>query len=105
MNEDLWDDIPQVSDMENEILTYTFTEEEIKKAILQMEHNKAPGPNGFLAEFYQCFWEIIKTDLMALFMEFHKGNLPLYSLNFGVITLLPKKKKLSRYNNIDLFVF
>jgi hypothetical protein len=29
---------------------------------------------------------------MTLFMEFHEGNLPLHSLNFGTIILLPKKK-------------
>ncbi len=34
---------------------------------------------------------IVKNDLMALFREFHKGTLPLYSLNFGIIVLLPKK--------------
>jgi hypothetical protein len=27
---------------------------------------------------------------MALFHDFHKGQLPLYSLNFGTIVLLPK---------------
>jgi hypothetical protein len=52
--------------------------------------NKAPGPDGFPAEFYQAFWEVIKGDLMALFNDFHEGKLPLYSLNFGIITLLPK---------------
>jgi hypothetical protein len=55
-----------------------------------MEHNKALGPYGFLAEFYQVFWDLIKNDLMALFREFHRGNLPLYNLNFGTIILLPK---------------
>jgi hypothetical protein len=55
-----------------------------------MEHNKAPGPDGFPAEFYQACWDIIKKDLMALSMEFHLGNLPLYSLNFGTIILIPK---------------
>jgi len=54
-----------------------------------MEHNKAPGPDGFPAEFYQAFWETIKDDLMALFQDFHEGILPLFSLNFGIITLLP----------------
>jgi hypothetical protein len=54
-----------------------------------MEHNKALGPYGFLAEFYQVFWDLIKNDLMALFREFHRGNLPLYNLNFGTIILLP----------------
>ena len=28
---------------------------------------------------------------MALFQEFHQGSLPLHSLNFGTIILLPKK--------------
>ena len=57
-----------------------------------MEHNKAPGPDGFPAEFFQVFWSVIKDDLLALFEDFHKGDLPLYSLNFGTIILLPKCK-------------
>jgi hypothetical protein len=65
----------------------------VKEAIFQMKHNKAPGPDGFPIEFYQVFWEIIKGDLMALFCDFHEGRLPLFSLNFGIITLLPKQKE------------
>jgi len=57
-----------------------------------MEHNKALGPDGFPPEFYQVFWDLIKNDLMAMFMEFHEGTLPLNRLNFGTIILLPKKK-------------
>jgi mannosylglycoprotein endo-beta-mannosidase len=85
-------DIPQISADENDILTNPFTEEEVLEAISQMEHNKAPGPDGFPAEFYQKFWEVIKLDLMALFNELSIGELSLYKLNFGVITLLPKKE-------------
>lgn len=88
--EDQIDDIPQVTDLENDLLTTSFTETEIKEDVFQMEHNKAPGPDGFPAEFYQVFWEIIKDDLMALFHDFHEERLPLFSLNFGVVTLLPK---------------
>ena len=64
----------------------------MRKALFQMEHNKAPGPDGFPAEFFQVFWSVVKDDLMALFCEFHRGELPLYSLNFGTIILLPKCK-------------
>ena len=32
----------------------------------------------------------MKPDLMSLFYEFHAGRLHIHSLNFGVITLLPK---------------
>ena len=40
--------------------------------------------------FYQVFWSLIKEDLMAMFEYFHKGHLPLFCLNFGVISLLLK---------------
>ena len=33
---------------------------------------------------------------MQLFYDFHQGTLPIHSLNFGVITLLPKKADASR---------
>ena len=99
------EDIPQVSAEENIMLTSPFTEEEVKQAVFQMEHNKAPGPDGFPAEFYQVFWEIIKGDLMSLFKDFHEECLPLFSLNFGVITLLPKTsdaKQIQQYRPICL---
>ena len=32
----------------------------------------------------------MKPDLMSLFYEFHARRLPIHSLNFGVITLLPQ---------------
>jgi hypothetical protein len=86
-------DIPQVSTEDNEALTTVFSEKEVKEVIFQMKNNKAPNPDGFPAEFYQAFWEVIKEDLMALFKEFHEGNLPLFILNIGIITLLQKPKE------------
>jgi exonuclease III len=91
MMEDRIDDIPQLSPDENTSLTAEFSEKEVLDAINSMEHNKAPGPDGFPAEFYQRFWDTIKNDLMPLFHQLHGGPIPLFKLNFGVITLLPKK--------------
>ena len=96
LEEDRIQDIPQVTQEDNELLTSEFTESEVKNIVFQMEHNKAPGPDGFPAEFYQVFWEIIKDDLMALFMDFHKEDLNLFSLNFGIITLIPKVQEATR---------
>ena len=66
-DESITHDILQVSQLENEALTEQFTEVEVRAAIFQMNHNKAPGLDGFPAEFYQVFWDTIKNDLMALF--------------------------------------
>jgi mannosylglycoprotein endo-beta-mannosidase len=88
--EDQIHDIPQVSDKENEILIADFAENEVREAVFQMEHNKSPGPDGFPAEFYQVFRGVIKDDLLAMFHDFRKDILDLFSLNFGIITLIPK---------------
>ena len=88
--EDQISDIPQVSPKENDVLISEFTESEVRDTVFQMEHNKAPGLDGFPVEFYQVFWNVIKDDLMALFSDFHREDLNLYSLNFGIITLIPK---------------
>jgi hypothetical protein len=61
-----------------------------------MEHNKAPGPDGFPAEFYQTFWDTIKGDLLGLFSYLHAGQLELFRLNFGEIILLPKVNEAER---------
>lgn len=45
-------DLSQLSTEENEILIAEISEEEVFEAIKKMENNKAPGPDGFPAEFY-----------------------------------------------------
>jgi hypothetical protein len=47
LESDKTNDITQVTEEENTILTTPFSEEEVKAAIFQMEYNKAPGPDGF----------------------------------------------------------
>jgi hypothetical protein len=96
MREDVTHDIAQLSEEGRVILTCPFTEEEVFEAISNMEHNKAPGPNGFPIEFYQKSWLVIKSNLMALFAQLQDGDVVLYKLNFGTITLLPKKEDASR---------
>jgi hypothetical protein len=93
MDESRKHDIPQVFAEENEALTAMFSEKEVKAVIFQMKHNKSPGPDGIPADFFQALWEVIKGVLMALFKDFHEGKLPLFSLNFGIITLLLKQKE------------
>ena len=96
MDESRTDDIPQVSDAENSLLTSPFSKEEVRKAVFLMKHNKALGSDGFPAEFYQNFWEVIKLDLLDLFGNLHVGQLELFRLNFGEIILLPKVNEAER---------
>jgi hypothetical protein len=90
MDDSRTDEIPQVYVEENNLLAAMYSEEEVRKAIFQMEHNKAPGPDNFPAEFYQTFCDITKVDLLDLFSSLHVGQLELFHLNFGEIIFLPK---------------
>jgi hypothetical protein len=63
-----------VSEEENEMLIAPFSEEEVKLAVFDMKHNKAPDPDDFSADLYQFFWTVVKPDLMNLFHEFHAGR-------------------------------
>jgi hypothetical protein len=96
MDESLIEDVPQITHEENEALVEEFSEKEVRDASFQVEHNKASGPDGFPAEFYQVFWSLIKNDLMAMFRDFHNGSLPMYCINFGAITLLPKAQEVTK---------
>jgi hypothetical protein len=67
-----------------------------------MEHNKVLGPDDFLAEFYQNFWDVIKFDLLDLSSFLHSGQLELFSLNFCEIFNNIRLMKQKRSNNISL---
>jgi hypothetical protein len=59
---------------ENGLLKAPYSEEEVKKAVFQMKHNKALGPDGFPAEFYQSSWDTIKMDLLQMFSVLLAGQ-------------------------------
>lgn len=79
----------KVNELENQALTKSFEEEEIKGALFQMEKNKAAGPDGFPIELFQTCWEIIKKDIIEMFNDSHAGILDIKGLKYDIITLLP----------------
>jgi hypothetical protein len=106
MDESRKDNISQVFVEENNLLTTEYSAEEVWKAIFQMEYNKAPGPDGFLVEFYQIFWETIKSDFLDLFSCLHAGQVELFLLIFGEINFIYLRlMRLKGSNNIDQFSY
>jgi len=70
-----------------------------------MEHNKTPGPDGFPAEFYQAFWEVINDNLVALFVDFHKCILPSTATTFESLLSYPKKQMQLKFRIIEQYAF
>jgi hypothetical protein len=52
-------------------LECAFTEEEIKKVVLETPKEKAPGPDGFIELFFSSCWDIIKDDLIRAVNQFY----------------------------------
>ncbi|RVW47789.1 LINE-1 reverse transcriptase-like [Vitis vinifera] len=81
----------QISQEEAEILERPFTEEEIHGALMEMNGDKAPGPDGFTLAFWQSCWEFIKEEILEMFKEFYDHSSFLKSLNNIFLVLIPKK--------------
>ncbi|RVW22389.1 putative mitochondrial protein [Vitis vinifera] len=71
----------QISQQEADILELPFMEEEVHSALMDMNGDKAPGPDGFTGAFWQFCWEFVKGEVLEMFKEFHEHNTFLKSLN------------------------
>ena len=64
---------------------------EVKKAILEMHPEKAPGLDGFTGLFFRHCWDVISSDFMAAVRKLETANLQaLHLLNSAYLSLLPK---------------
>ena len=70
-----------------------FSEEGVRLAVFQLNKEKAPGPNGFTIAVYQECRDVIKEDLMRVFLEFHNNEIINQSTNATFIALVPKKSQ------------
>lgn len=82
----------KVSQEHNLELLHEITEEEVKKAIFQMNSNKAPGPDGMTPAFFQKSRGIVGRDVVDLVRNFFATGEILQGLNDTNLVLVPKKK-------------
>ena len=67
-------DGPKLSEQSKELCENQISEEEIKKAVSDMQNNKSPGPDGIPIEFYKIFWNDIKDVLIENYFLTKKQN-------------------------------
>lgn len=51
-----------------------FTLEEVEMVLNSMEEDKAQGPDGFPTKFIQACWDVVGSNVMAVFSDFHSKN-------------------------------
>ncbi|WZY83148.1 hypothetical protein YC2023_029532 [Brassica napus] len=69
---------------------------EVKAAVFAINSDKAPGPDGFSAGFYQSFWDIIGEDIYQEVMAFFESGQLHPRYNETHIRLIPKVKEAKR---------
>ena len=81
----------KLTDEEREDLEGYITIEECSKVLKTFPAGKSPGDDGFTAEFYNCFFDLVSRDLVNSFnTAYNEGELSI-SQRRGVITLVPKE--------------
>lgn len=90
-------DIPKISEESRDDCEGLITKEECFEVLKSMKLNKSPGNDGLTVEFYLTFWTKISDFLVtALNESYDRGTLSI-SQRQGVITLIEKNGKDSRY--------
>ena len=84
--------IPQVTDEDKVILDSPILLEEVKIAINQLKSNKAPGLDGFPADFYKAFYKELDCIVHSLCIRYTDAGLN-PSAKQGLISLLEKPGK------------
>ncbi|XP_010473202.1 PREDICTED: uncharacterized protein LOC104752695 [Camelina sativa] len=76
---------------EQALLVHSVSADEIRDVVFKMPNNKAPGPDGFSAEFFKQSWTITGKDFTVAVQSFFlKGFLP-KGVNTTILALIPKK--------------
>ena len=82
---------PKLTDKESEELEGYITIEECAKVLKTFPAGKTPGDDGFVVEFYNCFFDLVIRDLVNSFSAaYDEGELSISQCR-GVITLVPKE--------------
>jgi hypothetical protein len=95
----------KVTDEMNLMPCQPFEAAEVERALFSMGPSKAPGVDGFNANFYQKHWTLIKDEITDAVLGFlNGGHLP-EIINRTVIVLIPKVKSpqdITQYRPIAL---
>ena len=81
---------PCISPATNQTLISMPSEEEIKKACFDIHADKAPGPDGFSASFFESNWATVGQNIILEVQSFFASSILPANINLTHIRLIPK---------------
>ncbi|XP_056850846.1 uncharacterized protein LOC130500139 [Raphanus sativus] len=91
---------PGITPQMNQRLLRQASEEEVRTALFMMHPEKAPGPDGMTALFFQHSWHVVKQDLVTMVNNFLISGELDSRLNMTNICVMSEIENLS--SNADL---
>jgi hypothetical protein len=76
-------DMKQLEEGDRNLLISPFSLEEIKDVVFTLKHNSAPGPDGFLPNFFRSFGKSLKVICLIFLSPFMTVHLILRDLILG----------------------
>lgn len=64
----------KISENQVKFLSREFELPEIHSALMSMNSNKSPGPDGVNLEYIKALWNVAHKDIMHMFKEFYRGK-------------------------------
>ena len=80
----------KLSDVQNCKLAEPVTAKEVKDVMYSLHSNKAPGPDGYTALFFQETWSITGDLVTKAILDFFRSGKLLKQFNATAFTLVPK---------------
>jgi len=81
-------------------LTRMITKDEVANTVKRADPDKAPGPDGFSAGFFQKFQSIVHEDVWLALRNFFRSGKMMKGLNQTLISIIPETKTADRMENL-----
>ncbi len=70
-------------------LNRPVSEGELSEVLKDMQNGKAPGPDGFIVNFFKAYWNIVKHDILNVVEDSRSNKTILKVLNTSFLALIP----------------
>lgn len=99
-------DLPPIGLEQNKIMMSEITQKELENAISRLKTSKMPGEDGYGAEWYKAFRDLLSPTLLKCFNSILNGGETPASWRHAIISVIPKagkdKSECSSYRPISI---
>ena len=79
--------------------------EEVEEEVMQMKKGKSSGPDGFMVDFFQSCWDLLKEEITRVVEESRRIERVVLTLNATFLSLILKEQEanvLGKFRSISL---